>query len=45
MKLRLEAKGAPAGRIEVIPNWVDTEEIAPQPRRQRLVGASRASTD
>jgi colanic acid biosynthesis glycosyl transferase WcaI len=33
MKLRLVAKGAPAGRIEVIPNWVDTKELAPQPRR------------
>jgi len=32
MKLRLQAKGAPAGRIEVIPNWVDTKELAPQPR-------------
>jgi colanic acid biosynthesis glycosyl transferase WcaI len=33
MKLRLVEKGAPAGRIEVIPNWVDTAELAPQPRR------------
>ncbi|HET9289197.1 MAG TPA: glycosyltransferase family 4 protein [Gaiella sp.] len=33
MKLRLVQKGAPAGRIEVIPNWVDTAELAPQPRR------------
>jgi glycosyltransferase involved in cell wall biosynthesis len=33
MKLRLVEKGAPAGRIEVIPNWVDTTELAPQPRR------------
>ena len=32
MKLRLEAKGAPAARIDVIPNWVDTSEITPQPR-------------
>ena len=32
MKRRLEAKGAPAGRIEVIPNWVDTKELVPQPR-------------
>ena len=37
MKLRLEQKGADAARIEVIPNWVDTSELAPQPRRQRLV--------
>ena len=33
MKRRLEAKGAPAARIEVIPNWVDTKELVPQPRR------------
>ena len=32
MKLRLEQKGAPADRVEVIPNWVDTAELAPQPR-------------
>jgi glycosyltransferase involved in cell wall biosynthesis len=32
MRRRLEAKGAPAERISVIPNWVDTEEITPQPR-------------
>ncbi len=32
MKRRLEAKGAPAARIEVIPNWVDTKELVPQPR-------------
>ncbi len=31
MKLRLEAKGA--GRVEVIPNWVDTTTLTPQPRR------------
>jgi len=33
MKLRLVHKGAREGRIEVIPNWVDTTEIQPQPRR------------
>ena len=33
MKLRLVEKGASAARIEVIPNWVDTAELAPQPRR------------
>jgi glycosyltransferase involved in cell wall biosynthesis len=33
MKLRLVHKGAREGRIEVIPNWVDTNEIQPQPRR------------
>jgi colanic acid biosynthesis glycosyl transferase WcaI len=32
MKLRLEEKGAPAARIEVIPNWVDSTELTPQPR-------------
>ena len=32
MKQRLEDKGAPAARVEVIPNWVDTTELAPQPR-------------
>ncbi|HEX6725590.1 MAG TPA: glycosyltransferase family 4 protein [Gaiella sp.] len=33
MKLRLVHKGANEGRIEVIPNWVDTSEIQPHPRR------------
>ena len=32
MRLRLEAKGAPADRIRVIPNWIDTATISPQPR-------------
>ena len=32
MRLRLQAKGAPADRIVVIPNWVDTSTLAPQPR-------------
>jgi glycosyltransferase involved in cell wall biosynthesis len=32
MKRRLEEKGAHASRVEVIPNWVDTTEITPQPR-------------
>ena len=31
MRRRLEEKGAPADRIRVIPNWVDTEAITPQP--------------
>jgi colanic acid biosynthesis glycosyl transferase WcaI len=31
MKLRLEAKGA--GHVEVIPNWVDTTTLTPQPRQ------------
>jgi putative colanic acid biosynthesis glycosyltransferase WcaI len=33
MKERLEEKGAPAERVTVIPNWVDTAEITPQARR------------
>ena len=32
MRKRLEAKGAPAERLRVIPNWVDTRAITPQPR-------------
>jgi colanic acid biosynthesis glycosyl transferase WcaI len=32
MRRRLESKGASPDRIRVIPNWVDTSEIAPQPR-------------
>jgi colanic acid biosynthesis glycosyl transferase WcaI len=32
MRERLEAKGAPPDRIRVIPNWVNTQEITPQPR-------------
>ena len=32
MRRRLEAKGAPGERIAVIPNWVDSQEITPQPR-------------
>jgi glycosyltransferase involved in cell wall biosynthesis len=30
MRRRLEAKGAPGGRIRVIPNWIDTRAITPQ---------------
>src|SRR5574338_589195 len=33
MKLRLEQKGAPSERVAVIPNWVDTAELTPRPRR------------
>jgi glycosyltransferase involved in cell wall biosynthesis len=33
MKQRLEGKGAPAERVAVIPNWVDTTELTPRPRR------------
>ncbi len=32
MRERLEAKGAPPERLRVIPNWVDTSAITPQPR-------------
>ena len=32
MKERLEHKGAPAERVAVIPNWVDTAELTPRPR-------------
>ena len=33
MKLRLVQKGAAEARVEVIPNWVDTKELRPQPRQ------------
>lgn len=32
MRQRLELKGAAPDRLRVIPNWVDTTEITPQPR-------------
>lgn len=32
MRRRLEEKGAPAERLTVIPNWVDTTRLTPQPR-------------
>ena len=32
MSRRLVAKGAPESRVVVIPNWVDFDEITPQPR-------------
>ena len=35
MRRRLEEKGAPADRLTVIPNWVDTNAITPQPRDNR----------
>jgi glycosyltransferase involved in cell wall biosynthesis len=41
MRRRLEEKGAPADRIRVIPNWVDTEAIAPQPRDNPWARANR----
>src|SRR5207302_320913 len=32
MQQRLEEKGAPPERLRVIPNWVDTDALTPQPR-------------
>jgi glycosyltransferase involved in cell wall biosynthesis len=32
MRRRLEEKGAPPGRIRVIPNWVDASQLVPLPR-------------
>jgi glycosyltransferase involved in cell wall biosynthesis len=32
MRLRLEEKGAPAERLRVIPNWVDTGRLGPRDR-------------
>jgi glycosyltransferase involved in cell wall biosynthesis len=32
MRRRLEAKGAQADRVRIIPNWVDTSFLTPQPR-------------
>jgi glycosyltransferase involved in cell wall biosynthesis len=32
MRRRLEAKGTPSKRIRVIPNWVDTAVLHPEPR-------------
>lgn len=32
MRKRLEAKGAPSGRVRVIPNWVDIGAINPEPK-------------
>ena len=40
MKLRLEEKGAPAQSLTVIPNWVDTTEITPQPRENAWAAAN-----
>jgi glycosyltransferase involved in cell wall biosynthesis len=30
MRRRLETKGAPADRVRVIPNWIDSERLAPR---------------
>ncbi len=35
MRERLEAKGASPERVRVIPNWVDTTAITPQPRENQ----------
>ena len=43
MKRRLQAKGAAPERITVIPNWVDTQAIVPQPRDNKW--ARRRSLD
>ncbi len=32
MRRRLEEKGAPPERIRVIPNWIDTRAVSPQPK-------------
>ena len=42
MRQRLEEKGAPADRMRVIPNWVDTERSAPQPHDNPWSRAERA---
>ena len=45
MRRRLEDKGADPGRVVVIPNWVDTDEVSPRPsdndwaREHELVGS------
>jgi glycosyltransferase involved in cell wall biosynthesis len=41
MKARLEEKGAPVDRLEVIPNWVDTNALTPQPRNNEWSTANR----
>jgi putative colanic acid biosynthesis glycosyltransferase WcaI len=44
MRRRLEAKGAPHDRLQVIPNWIDTQAITPREhenewkREQKLAG-------
>ena len=42
MKLRLERKGARSGRIDVIPNWVDTKEIHAAAAPEPMVCGARA---
>jgi colanic acid biosynthesis glycosyl transferase WcaI len=40
MRRRLEAKGTRADRLHVIPNWVDTAALAPQPRANEWARAN-----
>lgn len=39
MRKRLEAKGAPPERVTVISNWVDTEQLHPEPKENRWSSA------
>ena len=41
MVRRLEEKGVPRERIRIIPNWVDTRAISPQPRNNKWARAHR----
>ena len=43
MRERLEEKGAPPERLRVIPNWVDTRAITPQPRDNEWAGSTASS--
>ena len=40
MRARLVAKGAPPGRVVVIPNWVDTRALIPSARRNDWASAT-----
>jgi colanic acid biosynthesis glycosyl transferase WcaI len=40
MRRRLEQKGADPRRMRVIPNWVDTSELTPQPRENEWARAN-----
>jgi glycosyltransferase involved in cell wall biosynthesis len=40
MRARLVAKGAPPGRVVVIPNWIDTRALTPSPRRNEWASAT-----
>jgi colanic acid biosynthesis glycosyl transferase WcaI len=41
MRRRLEEKGTPTERLAVIPNWVDTTAITPQPRDNEWARANQ----